>query len=383
MRQKFILIFIFISVFFTFIQNANCGVLSGNSHYNFIYDAEGNIENLLTMDINYYNDFNDFLYSEAGLTLNFSNKEYNFFLIPKEIYLGTFILAYNLDIKAGLINSLLNSNKYNGYIDNTNIYSSNYYNGINSICLPGIELNYYLNENIYLKSNMLFPSIALFNYLPLWENYYKKFIKNYLNKDTFNCKEYIPKGNNFGIELGYIEDLNYIKLRYYNGYYEHPFPTSVSYAGNNLEVILEYLKKNILELEIGHKFYENSPFLTKINLSYIIPEEWKFQEDYFLKDPYMQIIFGLDWLLSPSFFTTFNYIFNFQEREWNGFSSIISFEIEAIRKRYKPFYTLVYNIGSKELLNTFGVNYKIDDNLGVEVKYSSDETLSAQINWSF
>ncbi|MHA1344741.1 MAG: hypothetical protein ACTSQG_12200, partial [Promethearchaeota archaeon] len=77
------------------------------------------------------------------------------------------------------------------------------------------------------------------------------------------------------------------------------------------------------------------------------------------------------------------YIFNFQEREWSGFSSIVSFEIEAIRKRYKPFYTLVYNIDSKELLNTFGVNYKIDDNLGVEVKCSSDETFSAQINWSF
>jgi hypothetical protein len=91
----------------------------------------------------------------------------------------------------------------------------------------------------------------------------------------------------------------------------------------------------------------------------------------------------MDWLLSPSFFTSFNYIFNFQEREWNGFSSIISFETEVILKRYKPFYTLVYNINSKELLNTFGVNYEINDYLGVEVKYSSDETLSAQINWSF
>lgn len=381
MRKKLIFLSIFILILFT--QNANCGVLSGDSRYNFICDTEGNIENLLTIDINYYNDFNDFLYSEAGLSLNFSNKEYNFLLIPKEIYLGTFILAYNLDIKAGLINSLLSSNKYNGYIDNTNIHSSNYYNDINLICLPGIELNYYLNENIYLKSSMLFPSISLFNYLPLWENYYKKFIKDYLNKDTFNCKEYLPKGNNFGIELGYVEDLDYIKLRYYNGYCEHPFPTLISYAGNNLEVILEYLKKNILELEIGHKFYENSPFLTKINLSYVIPEEWKFQEDYFLKDPYIQIMFGMDWLLSPAFFTTFNYIFNFQEREWSGFSSIVSFEIEAIRKRCKPFYTLVYNIDSKELLNTFGVNYKIDDNLGVEVKYSSDETFSAQINWSF
>jgi len=381
MRKKLIFLSIFILILF--IQNANCGVLSGDSHYNFIYNAEGNIENLLTMDINYFNDFNDFLYSEAGLTLNFSNKEYNFLLIPKEIYLGTFILAYNLDIRAGLINSLLNSNKYNGYIDNTNIHSNNYYNNMNSISLPGVELNYYLNENIYLKSNILFPSISLFDYVPLWDNYYKKFINNYLNEDTFNYKEYLPKGNNFGIELGYIEDLNYIKLRYYNGHYEHPFPTSVNYAGNDLEVILEYFKKNILELEIGYKFYENSPFLTKINLSYVIPEEWKFQEDYFLKDPYMQIMFGIDWLLRPAFFATFNYIFNFQEREWNEFSSIISFGIDAIRKRYKPFYTLVYNIDSKELLNTFGVNYKIDDNLGVEVKCSSDETFSAQINWSF
>jgi len=383
MRQKFILIFIFVSIFFTFSQNANCGVLSGNSRYNFIYDTEGNIENLTTIDINYYNDFNDFLYSEAGCTLYFSDEEYNFLLIPKEIYIGTFIIAHNLDIKAGVINSLFNSNNYNRFIDNVNIYSNNYYNNMNSISLPGVELNYYLNENIYLKSNILFPSISLFDYVPLWDNYYKKFINNYLNEDTFNYKEYLPKGNNFGIELGYIEDLNYIKLRYYNGHCEHPFPTSVNYAGNNLEVILEYFKKNILELEIGHKFYENSPFLTKINLSYVIPEEWKFQEDYFLKDPYMQIMFGIDWLLRPAFFATFNYIFNFQEREWNEFSSIISFGIDAIRKRYKPFYTLVYNIDSKELLNTFGVNYKIDDNLDVEVKCSSDETFSAQINWSF
>lgn len=381
MKKKLIFLSIFILILF--IQNANCRVLSGSSHYNFIYNAEGNIENLLTMDINCYNDFNDFLYSEAGLTLNFSNAEYSFSLIPKEIYLGTFILAYNLDIKAGLINSLLNSNNYNGYVDNLNIYSNNYYNNINSISLPGVELNYYLNENIYLKSNILFPSISLFDYVPLWENYYKKFINNYLNEDTFNYKEYLPKGNNFGIELGYIEDLNYVKLRYYNGYYEHPFPTSVSYAGDNLEVILEYLEKNILELEIGHKFYEDNPFLTKINLSYIIPEEWKFQENYFLKDPYIQIMFGIDWLLSSSFFTSFNYIFNFQEREWSEFSSIISFEVEAIHKRYKPFYTLVYNIDSKKLLNTFGVNCKIDDDLGMEVKYSSDETFSVEINWSF
>jgi len=381
MKKKLISLFIFILILFT--QSANCGLLSGDSRYNFIYDTEGNIENLLTIDINYYNDFNDFLYSEAGYTLYFSNKEYNFLFIPKEIYIGAFIIAYNLDIKAGLINSLFNSNNYNRFVDNINIYSNNYYNNMNSISLPGVELNYYLNENIYLKSNILFPSISLFDHLPLWENYYKKFINNYLNKDTFNYKEYLPKGNNFGIELGYIEDLNYIKLRYYNGYREHPFPTSVSYAGNNLEVILEYFKKNILELEIGHKFYENSPFLTKVNLSYVIPEEWKFQEDYFLKDPYMQIMFGIDWLLSPAFFTSFNYIFNFQEREWNEFSSIISFGIETIRERYKPFYTLVYNIDSKELLNTFGISYEIDDNLGVEVKYSSDETLSAQINWSF
>lgn len=381
MKKKLIFLSIFILILF--IQNANCRVLSGSSHYNFICNAEGNIENLITMDINCYNDFNDFLYSEAGLTLNFSNAEYSFSLIPKEIYLGTFILAYNLDIKAGLINSLLNSNNYNGYEDNLDIYSNNYYDNVNLISLPGMELNYYLNENIYIKSNILFPSISIFNYLPLWENYYKKLIKNYLNKDTFIYKEYLPKGNNFGIELGYIEDLNYVKLRYYNGYYEHPFPTSVSYAGDNLEVILEYLEKNILELEIGHKFYEDNPFLTKINLSYIIPEEWKFQENYFLKDPYIQIMFGIDWLLSSSFFTSFNYIFNFQEREWSEFSSIISFEVEAIHKRYKPFYTLVYNIDSKKLLNTFGVNCKIDDDLGMEVKYSSDETFSVEINWSF
>ncbi|GAI83826.1 unnamed protein product, partial [marine sediment metagenome] len=99
---------IFLIILIILVYSASVYALdfSGNLIYSGQYDlSEQNLSNTLNLDLNYIHSFTDEVFVEGDLVIKYSdNSSTNpFMIIPKEIYIGTYDLVPQLDIKTGLL----------------------------------------------------------------------------------------------------------------------------------------------------------------------------------------------------------------------------------------------------------------------------------------
>ena len=97
---------IFLVVFVILISSASvfAGDFSGNLTYSGKYNfTEQNLSNSLKLDLNYIHNFTDEVFAEGDLIIKYSDRNASnpFMIIPKELYIGTYDLISNLDLRAG------------------------------------------------------------------------------------------------------------------------------------------------------------------------------------------------------------------------------------------------------------------------------------------
>ncbi|GAG44468.1 unnamed protein product, partial [marine sediment metagenome] len=99
-------IFLVVFIILLFSASAYAGDFSGSLTYSGGYNfTENNLNNTLNLDLNYIHNFTDEVFAEGDLIIKYSDSSAPnpFMIMPKELYIGTYDLIPQLDIRTGLL----------------------------------------------------------------------------------------------------------------------------------------------------------------------------------------------------------------------------------------------------------------------------------------
>lgn len=98
-------IFLVVFIILLFSASVFAGDFSGSLTYSGGYDfTENNLSNTLNLDLNYIHDFSDKVFAEGNLLIKYTDNplaDAPVTVIPKELYIGTYDLIPNLDLRVG------------------------------------------------------------------------------------------------------------------------------------------------------------------------------------------------------------------------------------------------------------------------------------------
>ncbi len=162
-------VFLIILIILVYSSSVYALDFSGNLTYSGQYDlSEPNLSNTLNLDLNFIHNFSGEIFAEGDLIIRYSDKYSTnpFMIIPKEIYIGTYDLIPQLDIRAGLLIVSWGSADMFSPLDNFNplppemsFRSLTQKNGV-----LAADATYYFNDITYLQAIVL-PSFVP-SYMP-------------------------------------------------------------------------------------------------------------------------------------------------------------------------------------------------------------------------
>jgi len=363
------------------------GDFSGNLTYSGQYNfTEQNLSNTLNLDLNYIQNFTDEVFAEGDLLIRYSDKSSPnpFMIIPKEIYIGTYDIIPQLDIKTGLLIISWGSADMFSPLDNFNplppgmsFTSMTQKNGV-----LAADATYYFNDITYLQAIVL-PSFVP-SYMP--EKYEEQiylsmfapqFQAQGIEINSVNITYTFPENPVWGTKLGRSFTSFDAAISYYNGYYLNAYPEIMEpvpdASGMSLDLGLGYPKKNVIGLEFQGDFPGIEGATLRGDLAYIIPQPWEVQGKYVLKDPYLKAVIGADYTTSFDLYLNAGFIWGFVFEEGDQCSPYISLNArkELEDSKLTPNYLGIISLHDGSMVNSIGASYDFNDDFSITFSYIS------------
>jgi len=360
---------------------------SGNLTYSGQYNlSEQNLSNALNLDLNFIHNFTDEVFAEGDLVIKYSDKSSTnpFMIIPKEIYIGTYDLIPQVDIRAGMLIVSWGSSDMFSPLDNFNPLPPgiSFTDTSRKSGVLAVDATYYLNDITYLQA------IYLPNFTPSFmpEEYEKQlylsmfspeFQAQGIEIDSVNLNRNLPQKPVWGVKLGRSFTSFDAAISYYNGYYLNAYPETVELisgtSGMSLDLGLGYPKRNIFGFEFQGDFPGIEGATLRGDLAYIVPQPWQVQGEDMLKDPYLKAVIGADYTTSFDLYLNVAFIWGFILEEGDQCSPYISLNAKKDLEDSKltPNYVGIISLQDGSTINSIGGSYDFTDDFSVTLSYVS------------
>jgi len=360
------------------------GSLTYSGGYNF---TENDLSNTLNLDLNYIHNFTDEIFAEGDLLIKYSGNSLTgipVMVIPNELYIGTYDLIPNLDLRAGKLIITWGSADMFSPLDNFNplppgmsFTSMSQKNGV-----LAVDATYYFNDITYLQAIVL-PSFIP-SYMP--EKYEEQmylsmftpqFQAQGIEINSVNITHTFPENPVWGIKLGRSFTSFDAAISYYNGYYFNGYPETMQPvpgdSGMVLDLGLGYPKKDVFGFEFQGDFPGIEGATLRGDLAYIIPQSWEVQGEDMLKDPYIKAVIGADYTTSFDLYLNLSFIWGFAFEEGDRCSPYISLNArkELEDSKLTPNYLGIISLQDGSMINSIGASYDFTDNFSVTLSYVS------------
>ncbi len=381
-RNIFLAVFILL-LFFTSVVFAND--FSGNLTYSGNYNFTGkDLSNSLSLGLNYIHSFTNEVFVEGDLVIRYSDKSSTnpFMIIPKEIYIGTYDLIPQVDIRAGMLIVSWGSSDMFSPLDNFNPLPP----GISFTDMSrksgiwAVDATYYFNDITYLQA------IYLPRFAPsfIHEEYEKQlylsmfspqFQAQGIEINSINLTHNIPQKQVWGVKLGRSFTSFDAAISYYNGYYLNAYPETVEPvpgpSGVSLNLGLGYPKRDIFGFEFQGDFPGIEGATLRGDIAYIIPQPWEVQGEYALKGPYLKVAIGADYTTSSDLYLNVGYIWGFAFEEGIECSPYVFLNAKQELKdsKFTPNYMGGISLRDGSMVNSIGVSYDFTDDFSVTFSY--------------
>jgi len=360
------------------------GSLTYSGGYNF---TENDLSNTLNLDLNYIHNFTDEIFAEGDLLIKYSGNSLTgipVMVIPNELYIGTYDLIPNLDLRAGKLIITWGSADMFSPLDNFNplppgmsFTSMSQKNGV-----LAVDATYYFNDITYLQAIVL-PSFIP-SYMP--EKYEEQmylsmftpqFQAQGIEINSVNITHTFPENSAWGIKLGRSFTSFDAAISYYNGYYFNGYPETMQPvpgdSGMVLDLGLGYPKKDVFGFEFQGDFPGIEGATLRGDLAYIIPQSWEVQGEDMLKDPYIKAVIGADYTTSFDLYLNLSFIWGFVFEEGDQCSPYISLNArkELEDSKLTPNYLGIISLQDGSMINSIGASYDFTDDFSVNISYVS------------
>jgi len=381
-------IFLVIFIILLFSVSAYAGDFSGNLTYSGQYSfAEQNLSNTLNLDLNYVQNFSDKIFAEGDFLIKYTDSslvDNSMEIKPNELYIGTYDLIPNLDLRAGKLIISWGSADMLSPLDNFNplppgmsFTSMAQKNGV-----LAADATYYFNDITYLQAIVL-PSFVP-SYMPeKYEEqiYLSMFVPQFqaqgIEINSVNITHNSPEEPVWGIKLGRSFASFDAAISYYNGYYLNAYPETMQPvpgdSGMVLNLGLGYPKKDVFGFELQGDFPGIEGATLRGDLAYIIPQPWQVQGEDMLKDPYLKAVIGADYTTSFDLYLNVGFIWGFAFEEGDQCSPYISLNARKDLEDSKltPNYLGIINLQDGSMVNSVGASYDFTDDFSVTLSYIS------------
>lgn len=380
---------IFLTLMIILVSSASVYALdfSGNLTYSGQYNfTEQNLSNTLNLDLNFVHNFTDEIFAEGDLVIKYSDKSSTnpFMVIPKEIYVGTYDLVPQVDMRAGMLIISWGSSDMFSPLDNFNPSPP----GISFTDMSrksgvlAVDTTYYLNDITYLQA------IYLPNFSPSFipEEYEKliylsmfspEFQAQGIEINSVNITHAFPENPAWGIKLGRSFASFDAAISYYNGYYLNAFPETVDPipgpSGMTLNLGLGYPQKSVFGFEFQGDFPGIEGATLRGDLAYIVPQPWQVQGEDMLKDHYIKAVIGADYTTSFDLYLNAGFIWGFVSEEGDQCSPYIYLNAkkELEDSKLTPNYIGIISLHDGSMVNSIGGSYDFTDDFSVTLSYVS------------
>lgn len=380
-------IFLVIFIILLFSASAYAGDFSGSLTYSGGYNfTENNLSNTLNLDLNYIHNFTDEVFVEGDLIIKYSDSSAPspFMIIPKELYIGTYDLIPQLDIRTGLLIISWGSADMFSPLDNFNpsLPGMSFTSMAQKNGVLAADATYYFNDITFLQTIVL-PSFAP-SYMP--EEYEEQmylsmfapqFQAQGIEITSVNITHTFPENPVWGIKLGRSFTSFDAAISYYNGYYLSAYPETIEPvpgpSGMSLDLGLGYPKRDIFGFEFQGDFPGIEGATLRGDLAYIIPQPWEIQGEYVLKDPYIKAVIGADYTTSFDLYLNVGFIWGFAFEEGDQCSPYISLNArkELEDSKLTPNYLGIISLQDGSMINSIGTSYNFTDDFSVTLSYVS------------
>ena len=379
--KKSITFFVLFVLIFSAVAFA--GEFSGNFTYTGGYSLTTHtVTHQAVLDLKYTENFTDEIFVEGEFTLKYMDKPFAppFMALPKEIYIGAYDLITNLDLRVGMIIVSWGASDMFSPLDNFNPIPPEI--SIGSLPqkrgVPGIDATYYINDDTYIQAvylpwfspSMMPPEAEENMYL---EMFAPQFAQQGITINSVDVAHNTPEGPAWGIKLTSSFESFDAAISYYNGYYLNSFPESMipNPQTGELSLTLSNPKKQVIGLEFQGDFPGIEGATLRGDIAYIIPQPWKVNGKYILKDPYFKISIGADYTTSSDLYLNLGFIYGFMGEEGNKCSPYIMLMAKQPIKDtdLTPIYTGVINLEDGSMLHSIALQYKVTDDISITLSY--------------
>jgi len=381
---------IFLVVFIILVSSVSvfAGDFSGSLTYSGGYNfTENNLGNTLNLDLNYVQNFSDKIFAEGDFLIKYTDSslaDNSIEVKPNELYIGTYDLIPNSDIKAGKLIISWGSADMLSPLDNFNplppgmsFTSMTQKNGV-----LAADATYYFNDITYLQAIVL-PSFVP-SYMPKKyeeQMYLSMFAPQFqaqgIEITSVNISHALPEKPAWGIKLSRCFSSFDAAISYYNGYYFNGYPETMEpvpdASGMVLDLGLGYPEKSVFGFEFQGDFPGIEGATLRGDLAYITPQPWQVQGEDMLKDPYLKAVIGADYTTSFDLYLNANFIWGFVSEEGDQCSPYFSLNArkELEDSKLTPTYLGIISLSDGSMINSIGANYDFTDDFSLSFSYVS------------
>ena len=380
-------IFLVAFIILLFSASVYAGDFSGNLTYSGQYNfTEQNLSNTLNLDLNYIHSFTDKVSIEGDLVIRYSDKSSAnpLMIIPKEIYIDTYDLIPQVDIRAGMLIISWGSSDMFSPLDNFNPspLGISFTNMSRKIGVLAVDATYYLNDITYLQALYLPNFTPSFMPEEYEEQLYllmfsSEFQSQGIEINSVNLTHTFPENPVWGIKLGRSFASFDAAISYYSGYYLSAYPETVEPipgpSGMALNLGLGYPKKSVFGFEFQGDFPGIEGATLRGDLAYITPQPWQVQGEDILKDPYIKAVIGADYTTSFDLYLNVSFIWGFVSEEGDQCSPYIYLNAkkELEDSKLTPNYLGIISLQDGSMINSIGASYDFTDDFSVTLSYVS------------
>ena len=381
---------IFLVVFIILVSSVSvfAGDFSGSLTYSGGYNfTENNLGNTLNLDLNYVQNFSDKIFAEGDFLIKYTDSslaDNSIEVKPNELYIGTYDLIPNSDIKAGKLIISWGSADMLSPLDNFNplppgmsFTSMTQKNGV-----LAADATYYFNDITYLQAIVL-PSFVP-SYMPKKyeeQMYLSMFAPQFqaqgIEITSVNISHALPEKPAWGLKLSRCFSSFDAAISYYNGYYFNGYPETMQpvpdASGMVLDLGLGYPEKSVFGFEFQGDFPGIEGATLRGDLAYITPQPWQVQGEDMLKDPYLKAVIGADYTTSFDLYLNANFIWGFVSEEGDQCSPYFSLNArkELEDSKLTPTYLGIISLSDGSMINSIGANYDFTDDFSLSFSYVS------------
>ena len=376
-------IFIIMIVLLLISVYAYGGEFSGTLLYNGGYSFQTDIiNNSISLELKYTETFTDELFVEGNFMLKYTDKPFAppFMFMPRELYVGAYDLIKNLDLRLGMVIISWGAADMFSLLDNFNPISPEFSPG----GLPqkrgvlGVDAIYYIDDNTYIQGvyipqfapSIIPPEAEEDMYLTMLS---PQFAIQGIDITSVDITHNTPEAPVWGIKIGSSFSSFDAAISYYNGYYMNSFIENMipNPQTQTLNIALSNPKKDVFGLEFQGDFPGIEGATLRGDIAYIIPESWRLNGQYILKDPYIKASIGADYKTSSDLYINLGYIYGFMAEEGDQCSSYISLMAKQPTKDtdLTPIYIGIMSLKDGSMLNSIGIEYKATDDISITLPY--------------